>query len=693
MPGSLAAAVLAGLGLTPAVSAVAAQPQFLSWPATTPTLTEGTVLSTSGSWDQSESPHARVVVMAAPETTLRTVATAVQGWLAAIASPHQAVPDVVGTGRALLAYHTDDLDLAAVLGAGVAVSPSRFPAWQVGTAVPLPIEFDPSVASPSFVTDLQLWGTLAGSMGPGADTLLDYLPGRLPLPDHDADDAWASSQITAAAALTDLCAPTRTGLLTNPSAALYRGLALLRHVDGQPDADRTAFLTTLVSGTLNAAELAMLATMAPGAVVLRALYRRLAALPAPDPATTAAAAAVLTALGFASGAASVDFWSTAPPVAARELPASVTWRVRPELAAPHYDSNGERADGRHDVVLGRAIHCGGVHTETYAGIAYRGPAFAGQKTTAASDFLAGHAGELNPAGDARLADRLAAVTVIAPNEGHLDAVRQRDRAILAVGIQQWSADSDVELTLLLWQFRQQYPDDYDAHLGLYGLGLSLTSSYPDGSPQAVAMSAVTSTGSTPMPGASAAQPGIPPGRLAYFGGFRVDATHCQFLDPADDTRLSPWPARIRNAVLCSRGLQRLQLLEAARRFTKIAGENRTYAVGSGGTTCTIGQLVTSVQAAAQLLDQHVNNPKLTVQSIKAAIHATPGDPGLDAFGDPSPAWLTAFEAAYLTAVAYPAGVPKHDVHDAVTNKLISRGRQDRILAAGLSTAVRSFHGW
>jgi len=692
MPGSLATAVLAGIGLTGDVPPSAAPPQILLWPAATPALTEGTVLSTSGSWDQSSSPQPRMVAIAAPETTLRSMATVVQGWLAAIASPHHPVPDVMTTGRALLSYHADDLDLGTVLGAGVAVSPSRFPAWQVGRMVPLPIEFDASAVSPSFVTDLQLWGQLADSMGPGADTLLDYLAAPLPLPDYDADDAWASGQVSAATTLTDLCAPTRAAILANPSAAAYRVLALLRHIDTQADTARTPFLTALVSSTFDAAELAMLATLAPGAIVLRALYRRLALLPSGSD-VDAATAALLTALGFTPGATSVDFWTTAPPVAAREAPASVTWRVRPELAKPSRDGNGERTDGRHDVVLGRSIYCGDVHTETYAGIAYRGPSFVGQRGTAASDFLTTHAGELNPTGDDRLAARLAAVTVIAPNEGHLDAVRQRDKAILALGIQQWSADSDTELTLLLWQFRQQYPDDYDAHLGIYGLGLSLTSSYPDLSPQAVAMSSVTSAGSTAMPGTSAAHPGIPPERLAYFGGFRVDATHYQFVDPADDTKLSPWPARIRNAELCSRGLQRLQLLEAARRFTKIAGENREYQVGSGGATCTIAQLITSQQAAAQLLDQHVNNIKLTVQSVKTAIAATPGDPGLDANGNPGDAWLTTFEAAYLTAVTYPAGVPKHDVHDAVTNKLVSRGRQDRILAAGLSTAIRSFHGW
>jgi hypothetical protein len=692
MPGSLATAVLAGIGLTGNVPPSAAPPQILLWPATAPTLTEGTVLSTSGSWDQSSSPQARVVAIATPETTLRSMATEVQGWLAAIASPHHPVPDVVTTGRALLAYHSDDLDLGTVLGAGVAVSLSRFPAWQVGRTVPLPIEFDAAAASPSFVTDLQLWGQLADSMGPGADTLLDYLAAPLPLPNYDADDAWASGQVSAATILTDLCAPTRAAILANPSAAVYRVLALLRHIDTLADTARTPFLTALVSSTFDAAELAMLATLVPGAIVLRGLYRRLALL-ASSSDVDAATAALLTALGFTPGATSVDFWTTAPPIAARELPASVTWRVRPELAKPSNDGNGERADGRHDVVLGRSIYCGDVHTETWAGIAYRGPRFVGQRGTAASDFLTAHAGELNPTGDARLAARLAAVTVIAPSEGHLDAVRQRDKAILALGIQQWSADSDTELTLLLWQFRQQYPDDYDAHLGIYGLGLSLTSSYPDLSPQAVAMSSVTAAGSTAMPGASAANPGIPPERLAYFGGFRVDATHYQFVDPADDSKLSPWPARIRNAGLCSRGLQRLQLLEAARRFTKIAGENRAYQVGSGGTTCTIAQLITSQQAAAQLLDQHVNNPKLTVQSVKAAIVATPGDPGLDASGNPGDAWLTTFEAAYLTAVAYPAGVPKHDVYDALTHKLVSHGRQDRILAAGLSTAIRSFNGW
>jgi hypothetical protein len=48
MPGSLATAVLAGVGLTGNVPLSAAPPQILLWPAAAPTLTEGTVLSTSG---------------------------------------------------------------------------------------------------------------------------------------------------------------------------------------------------------------------------------------------------------------------------------------------------------------------------------------------------------------------------------------------------------------------------------------------------------------------------------------------------------------------------------------------------------------------------------------------------------------------------------------------------------------------
>jgi hypothetical protein len=459
-------------------------------------------------------------------------------------------------------------------------------------------------------------------------------------------------------------------------------------VDATPNSDRLTFLTRLVTTDFTAAELAFLAALRAGAVVLRALYRRLAANPS-DTDVDAALAALRTAFGFPSAAASIDLGTTAPPVAAQELPVSTAWRMRPDTSRPSFDATGERTDGRHEIVLGRAVYCGTVTTETWAGISYRGPSSPGRPAFSASAFLTAHVAELNPDNDPKLAARLAAVTVIAPSEGNLDAVRLRDGAILALGIQQWSADSDTELTLLLWQLHEQYPDEFDAHFRLYGLELTLVSSYADGTPKQVAMASVTTTGRSPMPARAAHGP-LPPERLAFFGGFSIDTKTVTFVDPHDETALSPWAARVRNAELCSRGLQRLQLLEAARRFTKIAGENRTWNVGTA--SCTIDKLITSAQGAAQLLDQHVNNPKLTAQSITAAVAAVTTPPGLDGNGNPNDAWRTAFEGAYLDAVAYPNNVPKHDVRSP-SGKLLMRGRQDRILAAGLSPAPRSFGGW
>lgn len=664
-------------------------PPVLSWPDQIAPA-EGGISTSDGGWDRTLSPHPRWTVFAGPETSWRDLGQFLNGHLATIAAPTQPIPGALDLARALLGYHAADLDLAAVLGTGQAISPQRFPGWQVGRAVTMPAEFDPSVSGP-VTTDLSVWTQLAAAADPGWDALVDYRPGALSIPDPDVDRAWSEQAVAAATQLADLAAERRLAVLTNPSAEVYRTLALLAATD-TAGAGQTTFLTTLINSEFNAGELALLTTLVPGAVALRACYRRLAAAAA-DAEVTAAIAALDTAFGFAaSGLGTVDLSAVGVPTTPREIPVSNGWRGRPTRAGDRTrDANGERVDGPHELVLGRALFGGAVTTETYVGISYRGPSFVGTPDLAAATFLAAHQAEVLTGASAQLQARLAVVAAIAGNEGNLDAVRQLDGAILGLGIQQWSADTDVELSPLLWQFRQAAPDDYDAHFGVYGLELSLTTSYPDGGAQAVGLTSLApGAAPTVMPGRTSASPGLPAQRLAFFGGDQIDATHVQFVDPSDRNLVSAWAGRVRNAGRCSRAFQLAQLLEAARRFSRIRAEGRSWAVG--GTSAGVDELLTSVQGAAQLLDQHINTPGRVMGSVTRAIALTPG-PARDGSGTLIDTWLAAFEANYLITVRYPAAIPKHDVIDPVSHRVLARGRQDRILAAQVSTAVHSFQGW
>jgi hypothetical protein len=652
-----------------------------------PAVVEGAVSTTSGDLDRAASPRPRAVAFLGPETTLRGLGVTVHDWLQTIVAPTVPVLDALSVTHALMAYHRDDLALADL----TTVTPAPllpFPAWEVGRGVRLPIEID---ASNRPVTDLSHWADLASSADPAWDAVLDWTPWPLAIPDHDADTQWATDEIAAATTLSDTADDLREMVLANPSKSLYRLLAFTAATKAAGPAQQEQLWSMLLVTACSPDELALLATTYPGAAALRAWYRRLAdlaALPGHAPTVDQAVQVLNGALGLPAGSTPVSLMQNTPSAVPRELPVSPAWSRRPD-ATKHvtYDTNGERIDGRHDLVLGRAFYAGRWQDDGR----YNGPAYAGNSEYSVATYVAAHQADVFAGADATTKARLDIVAAIAANEGFLDAVRLRDRGILSLGVQQWTVHVDNELNVLLYNLERAHPDDYDTHVGVYGLRLSQTDTWtgtppgmPAGAAKAVTLAqAGSGTQITPMPAPQPA-PDHPADRLHFFGGAADPAKPGYFR--FDD---SPWGGRVRSATRCSRAVQFAELSTAAGRFGRIRAEGRTWSVA--GTEFTIDQLVTSAQGAAQVLDQHINSPGHLATDVQTAIAKVTVTPATDPQGNLSTAWLTAFETAYLQAVRYGAGITKIDIP--LPNGKVLRGRQSYILKQNLSAASHSFGGW
>lgn len=665
----------------------------LSWPPDPTPLAQGPVTSTSGALDRATSPHPRVVAFVAPETTLRGLGQTVTAWLRTISAPAQPIPDALSVTHAIMAYNQDVLgiDRAIAVQSGAVPGPLLvFPAWEVGRGVRLPVERD---AAGRCTTDAALWVTHAAHAAPVAaawNALIDLTPTPLAIPDRTADAATAAALIAAHPHLADAADELRTDLLTNPSKALYEFMAVWAASDPAAGGEQTSLLTALVTTALSADELELLATTMPGAAVLRAMYRRLAAAatPAGHAASVDTAVAALNTALKITGATAVDLSSTTPGAVARELPVSPAWTTRPDVAKkPPTDSNGERLDGRHVVVMGRAIYGGVVATEGRCS----GPAYVGTGPYETSTYVRNHP-EVAAGADARRLARLNVVEQIGPNEAYLDGVRLRDLAIMSVGVQQWSVHVDNEFDPWLWTLSQEHPDDYDVHFGSYGLRLSLTATwpagtpgFPPGAPRAASQSkAVPGGANVAMPAPQDKHPESPPDRVIFFGGTVGPQLPPQFR--YDDT---PWAGRVRSAVLCSFAVRMLAIDTAIARFDRIRAEVGPWQVG--GQNRTIDELITSTQGAAQLLDVHINAPGHVNDDVRTAIQHTSVTPVVDANGITDD-WLTAFETQYLLRCRYLASVCKTSFVDAQGR--FNRGRQTYIVSKGMSTNPHSFdEGW
>ncbi len=538
---------LVSTGPTPATLANARL--TLTWPddaALGTGLAEGTVLSADGGLDRTTSPRPRVVAFLAPETTIRGLADAVSSVLHAIIAPSVPLPDTITIARAILAYHASDLGLTQAIAVGVPNRPADLASWEVGRGIRLPIE----LVGSGPVTDLIGWTNLAARADSTWDVLLDLPPQPLALPDTDADAAAATGLIVANPNLPDAASGLREQLLLNPSKAVFGVLAVLGAVDAASPTVATqaiALWTTLVDTTCSADELSLLAATLPGAIILRAIYRRLAGAAASvghDPSVDAAIGALNAALGL-PGTAAADLGTVTPTVVPSELPTSTAWQQRPVVTKPVRDGNGERTDGQHQLVLGRAYFAGLWTTEGK----YTGPAYLGESQYRAGTYCAAHHDEVYGGADPTLTARLDVMAAISPNEGYLDAIRFRDKGIVSLGVQQWTVHVDDELNVVLWDLLTDHPDDFDAHFGIHVLRLDLTSTWPtgtpgvpDGRPRTVALARAVPGGANVPMTAPANPPVQPADRLTFFGGGE---------DPAHPKHYS-FPRRPRGRVGCAR---------------------------------------------------------------------------------------------------------------------------------------------
>lgn len=675
MTPSLAGALLESLGLGPAGTPVLVPPPLLTWPSGSWTVSQGSVQTTAGGWDRTTSPNPRVVIAAGPEVTLRGVGAAVQAWLAAMPAPSGPLPDATTTTQAIVAYTAVALGIPAAVGAGSGVVAQPLPAWSVGALVAVPIECTAS-GTPAPVVNMALLTQLAAAYDPAWDGLLDLVAAPLAFPDAAADASAAAATLAGVGSVTDACASLRRRLLANPSQAISGTLALLAAIDARGAVDVATFATTLVTQTLAADELALLATLIPGAVVLRALYRRLVAAGSATPGVTAAIDALNGALGFQIGT-SADLTQTGGTVVGSECAVSTAWRMRPAGTHHGVDANGEPTGGWHELVLGRAVYCGPI--ASFPGtFAFTGPAYVGTKGWDAPTMIAANEAQLNPAANAGLDARLDVVGKVAANEGFVDAARLADRGLLSLGIQQWSAHHDDELSILLFKLCASDPDAYDAHFGVYGLGLN---PMPDSSgqvPSSVGLNKIPAGGTAqalaPAPDNDSA---VALDRLTFFGGYPVDAHHFTFVDPADETVRTPWAARVRSAARSSHALTLTEISHAASRFDRIALEHPQVTVGA--TTFALSAVVTSRRGAGQLIDQHINHPDGVAASLNAAVHYAP--PLTTTAGAPSTAWVQTFEALYQQYVTYGSSTLK-------------QARVNHINSAGLDATPGSFAaGW
>jgi hypothetical protein len=653
------------------------------WPSGR-SVAQGAIVTTDGGLDRATSPTPRATAFLSAETTVRGLADSIVALLGTIPGPSGPLPDSRTVARAILAYHRADLGLPQVIAVGVPNRAPGFPAWEVGRGVRLPIE----LSGAGLVTDVARWTTLAASADPSWDVLFDLPPQPLTLPDPALDASFAAGVITAHPSLADAASDLREELLLNPAKAVFRMLALLAAADANAAAQRVALWTALLNTVCSTDELALLATTLPGAIVLRALYRRLAAAAAVaghDAAIDTAVINLNSALGL-PGTTAADLAVSTPSVVPAELPTSLAWQQRPVQKHPTRDATGERVDGQHQLVLGRPYFAGTFATEGR----FTGPAYVGNPPYEAGRYATAHHAEVYGGADPVLTARLDVMAAISPNEGYLDAIRFRDKAILSLGVQQWTVHVDNELDVLLWNLQTDHPDDWDAHFAIYGLRLGLTSSWPAGTAGVPANSARTVTLSRAVPGtanaampAPAAPPEQPADRLSFFGGAPDPAHphHYRFDPPA------PWAGRLRAAARCSLPLRDLELITAANRFGRIRAEGHTWQVA--GTTVAIHQLITSVQGAALLLDQHINAPGHVPADVQKAINKVHVTPVTDANGL-TVAWRTAFEGEYATAVRY---LPSIQKLDAIVNGKKVRGRQSFVLGLQLPATPGSFGGW
>jgi hypothetical protein len=718
----------------------------------------------------------RAVAVPGPQCTLMDVASC----LLAVMKVMNPLVDITELQLvcALVRYNEALLMPGRTPGPNNPLTGGAFPAWRVGLQLTLPIEFSAAGSASTNLADLKRWATEYASWGIlGSSKWAEPLVA--PTDAFALRDAVAAT-VPAGGTLTSLAASLHRKLLTNACATVFEFIETLRAVAAARPADFAGFALD-AAASIKAHHAGVLAAISGGSAILRRLWSALSAinpttLSASD-ATRRAAALKLIAeqgLGLQPRAGATDAWMSpqeiGPKVWPQEPPLAQSLRWTEKIVKWEKDRQGKsvaRTDRwLNGMVLGHLVRAsnpvakgdvwGYTHsmrgTNAFNPVTYLAQHSAREPTLGAALSLSPSAElESGPIDAAKLNQRMQLAARIAESEGKLDAISAGDPGIISLGMQQWAAHNDNELTVLLERFRVQAPDLYDLFIGMWGLQIArwaptLKGTEPDDAVRRQKIDAANPFGPNPATLTTEAA------RIGYFPNcaamFKIEPGEAPSLLPPppyrqpgprrsyflDDGRADAWCARFRLAEILSFELCRVQLHQAAWRLTRV--DTKEFAYGSPQATgvqrftsnrftfepCvsaadetllappatvshTYAQLFPSWLAAASVLDHHINKPSSLLAMINQAIDRTLGpshvlEPFEDRPGHTAyryvldRAWLARLAIKFLGVRDIPTANLARTVHLLKVADLRSSSqcsaRDDQF---GLSSEPGSFAGW
>lgn len=714
----------------------------------------------------------RAVAVPGPQCTLMDVAST----LLAVLKVMNPLVDITALQLvcALVRYNEELLMPGRAPGPDNPMTGGVFPAWRVGLQLTLPVEFDANGAGICNLADLKRWAGEYASWGIlGSSKWAEALATPA---DAFALRAAVAAAVPATGSLSALAASLRHRLLTNACEVVFELIETFRAIGSARPGDLNGFALDLAS-SLKPHHVGPLAAVSGGHAVLRRLWSLLAPI---DPATLAVADRARLAgslqriaeqgLGLQPLPTPAVGWRSpqevGPKVQPSEPPLAASLRWNEKILKWEKDAKGKSVakvdrwlDG---MVLGRLVRVsnpvakgdvwGYTHSNpgtaafnpvTYlAQQAARVPGLADALTLSAAAEL-----EAGPIDAAKLDQRMKLAARIAESEGKLDAISAGDPGIISMGMQQWAAHNDHELTVLLERFRVQAPDLYDLFIGMWGLQTARWAPSLKGGEAANAARQATIDAANPF-GPDPATLATDTARIGYFphcaSFFVVEPDKVPALLPPpphgqpgprrayflEGIRGDAWCARFRLAEILSPELCRAQLHQAGWRLTRldtnefthrsstspvrigrhrftftpcVSAADRAVVAPPASVTHGYAELFPSWFGAAGVLDHHINKPGSLLKMIEAAIKQTLGpshvlEPSTQPDGNRryvlDPAWLRRLAIMFLGVRDIPKANLARTVHLLRLADLRSAAQCSELDAQlSLSSEPGSFTGW
>lgn len=583
----------------------------------------------------------RLIAVLGPGATIRGVAQILTPLFNKVATPALPVDTVT---KALAQYNS------------WALAPGAKTLWNVGVALPLPIERldnqQKLVVNIAKLKDLatKFTGTAQQLANPVADL-------AIPAPETVTQDVTAKKN--AASSPANRAAQFAAAFVVNPFDVVFEAIETMRQYaggPGRPDgqtADERAFAVAFVNA-FSDWQVVQLGRLTGGNAVLRRVWRGLRHQNGLTDPSADVLSRVGTALGLNLDAqgkwhdptyyfieeqeARAIVVPTGPTVVPLELRILDSHRSKFN-GSVLVKANRQNVVNEHLMILGRDLDVG--RKNLYKQQSIWGAEHNGDINP--DKFLASGVGGKDTASAAIAKARLGPAIAISAGEGGLDAVRSSDKGLLSFGFQQWTMNDNTEGTTCLHRFRMMAPDHFDLFFGRHGMQTVLSprtevadpeagngrvaaerdnpfwinpTTFVIGGPSHVTLRVVKAGvdithANTKLP----PDTGSNHGRRDFFGGkVRRGFT---FMD-------NDWCARSRLAALLSLDFQMNQLQFATLRFDRIVALNKSYAIPTTTQRKTLQQLFSSEFGAAAILDTHIHVPGNIDISVDRALQRTKG---------------------------------------------------------------------